>query len=83
MRGTHRGKLRSWCQNVPCSETRLLAEGTEWSQSLAEHPCTMPQTYSEALPLSQLLSHLYAELQLVAGERARLGKEKECGGTER
>lgn len=41
-RGHTEGNVASWRQNMPWSETRLLAKGVEWGQGLAKYPSTMP-----------------------------------------
>lgn len=73
-RGHTEGNWASWCQNVPWSETRFLAKGTGWSQSLAKYLAQCQQTYSDALPLGWLL---FPSLWL--GKKQGLGKRRNVG----
>lgn len=67
----------SWCQNVPWSETRLLAKGTKWSQSLA-YPCTMPANLQwSPSPQPVLVLPLWLGCSSWLGEKQGWGKRRD------
>lgn len=79
-KGHTEGNSASWCQNVPWSETRLLAKGTAWSQSLAKYPCTVPANLpGNSSPQPAAVPSLWLGCSLWLEKKQGWGKRRNVG----